>query len=276
MNRTFSLNNVSIAQPQPQPQQQQQQQQEQHNYDDSTSTTTTASSPTSMNHHENNAPNTFFSPLSLKSTSSSNSTANTGVLKQPQPTQSHPKRRTPRNAEEFLEAAGIDSEFFANKGYYVGSMFNLNDLKPVAKSQQKEKQEDEVIVKRPIQRSLSLMKRKNSLVETASMSMANLNLFNQQFNEKKENKKFTELSLFNEYFIDKTYKYVNNSDKKNNDVDFNNDELIKQPIIYKANTTTANGNNKKKFIFIFYCRGLLIIYLFIYIYLRKHSFYFNY
>lgn len=40
-----------------------------------------------------------------------------------------PRRRTPRNAEEFLLAAGVaDPESYLTKGFYVGSMLNLTEL----------------------------------------------------------------------------------------------------------------------------------------------------
>ncbi len=45
------------------------------------------------------------------------------------PTRTQPRRRTPRNAEEFLVAAGVsDPASFVNKGYYVGSMLNLSEF----------------------------------------------------------------------------------------------------------------------------------------------------
>ena len=48
---------------------------------------------------------------------------------QPHQTRTTPRRRTPRNAEEFLKASGVvDTQTFLNKGYYVGSMFNLNEI----------------------------------------------------------------------------------------------------------------------------------------------------
>ena len=44
-----------------------------------------------------------------------------------------PRRRTPRNAQEFLQAAGVpDPEAYLTKGYYVGSMLNLSELAPTA------------------------------------------------------------------------------------------------------------------------------------------------
>ena len=50
-------------------------------------------------------------------------------IQTPQQTRTTPRRRQPRNAEEFLIAAGIvDTEQFLRKGYYVGSMVNLNDF----------------------------------------------------------------------------------------------------------------------------------------------------
>ena len=57
--------------------------------------------------------------------------SNSGIMSQPQPqhTRTTPRRRTPRNAEEFLKASGVvDTDTFLNKGYYVGSMFNLNEI----------------------------------------------------------------------------------------------------------------------------------------------------
>ena len=54
---------------------------------------------------------------------------------QPHVTRTTPRRRTPRNAEEFLKASGVhDTENFLNKGYYVGSMFNLNEATVAASS----------------------------------------------------------------------------------------------------------------------------------------------
>jgi hypothetical protein len=53
------------------------------------------------------------------------------------PTMTTPRRRTPRNAEEFLHAAGVkDPAQFLNKGFYVGSMFNLNELHNLSSSSQ--------------------------------------------------------------------------------------------------------------------------------------------
>ena len=248
-----------------------------------TSTTTSSSSPTSMNNEHQLQQNTFFSPLSLKSTSSTNSTNNNVKHHHHQQqtiSSHHPKRRTPRNAEEFLEAAGIDSDYFVNKGYYVGSMYNLNQIQATTGSvdaPQKKgipQQNESKKQLQPVHRSLSLIKRKNSLTETPSMSLANLNVFNQEYNkEASSSKKYTELSLFNEYFIDKTYKYVNNNreDKKEEEQrDIDVDDEVRNvyvnatnkveaaakssSIVYKP--TTVNGNkiihNSSKNRFFFY------------------------
>ena len=242
MNRTFSLNNVN---------QQQQHQPQQHPHkiveidfnktssssSSSTSSTSSASSPTSINHNNNELKQqqqTLFSPKST--TSSTNSTIH----------HHHPKRRTPRNAEEFLEAAGIDSDYFANKGYYVGSMYNLNQIG--GSSQQPPIIKTETVKNKP-QRSLSLLKRNSSLKETSSsMSLANLNLFNhQQASSSNGGKKFTDLSLFNEYFIDKTYKYVNNQKQQNDDgdeQDVKNVVVKNEPTIIKPTTNGKKNKNK--------------------------------
>lgn len=53
------------------------------------------------------------------------------------------RRRTPRNAEEFLEAAGLDSEKFVKKEYYVGSMYNLNEILIKESQQQQQESNDE-------------------------------------------------------------------------------------------------------------------------------------
>ncbi len=46
-----------------------------------------------------------------------------------------PRRRTPRNVEEYLVANGVvDTEKFLTKGYYVGSMMNLNEFASTNKS----------------------------------------------------------------------------------------------------------------------------------------------
>jgi len=223
MNRTFSLNNVNHQPQQPKIVEIDLNKTISSSSSSSSSSTSSASSPTSMHNNNNELKQhqTIFSPKST--TSSSNS---------------HPKRRTPRNAEEFLEAAGIDSDYFVNKGYYVGSMYNLNQQQPIIKTETKQE-------KLP-KRSLSLLKRNASLKETSSMSLANLNLFNQQSSNAK---KFTELSLFNEYFIDKTYKYVNQKQQQQqqdeedeveevknvNSKTVKNDQIILKP--------TSNGKN---------------------------------
>ncbi|CAF0704892.1 unnamed protein product [Brachionus calyciflorus] len=115
---------------------------------------------------------------------------------QPQQTRTTPRRRTPRNAEEFLLSQGItDPEGYLSKGFYVGSMLDLSKFsKPVENSQnlQNNMSKQEIDLQNPSSSSSSSMnnfqknqksffldhngiKRRNSVHETTSMSMANLN-----------------------------------------------------------------------------------------------------
>ena len=132
---------------------------------------------------------------------------------QPHHTRTTPRRRTPRNAEEFLKASGVvDTQTFLNKGYYVGSMFNLNEINknsnvmssntnlsnnhhqqnghtnnnnnnnnnPSSSSSSsttgfKLHHNNEHIQQ---QQLLSNLKRRNSIHDTTSVSLANLNFLN--------------------------------------------------------------------------------------------------
>lgn len=110
---------------------------------------------------------------------------------QPQATRTTPRRRTPRNPEEYLLSQGItDPQGYLSKGYYVGSMLDLSQFaKPAQSSELTETKADE---HQPSSSSSSSMngfqksqksfflqannnvKRRNSVHET-SLSMANLN-----------------------------------------------------------------------------------------------------
>ena len=142
----------------------------------------------------------------------------------PQRTRTTPRRRTPRNAEEFLMAAGVtDTQSFLNKGYYVGSMLNLHELgNSTSRSnnqmnQQHQQQQmqcfdqngasaavassssssasgfngsnkpnnNNIVFK---EQNLDLqMKRRNSIHDTTSVSMANLNFLNNNFSPNNHN-----------------------------------------------------------------------------------------
>ncbi len=188
MNRTFSLNNIFVQQSQPQqivllPV----------DYDDKKTQQRKASE-------------------SSASTSSQGSTTPGHI--QPTPL----KRRTPRNAEEFLEAAGIDSQVFVNKGYYIGSMFNLNEctLTPHRQQQQQPKHAQTLNRKPKDVKRHSTFKRSSSLKRdqsdfksfgnTPALSMANLNLFN---NDADQN----DIILFDEYINDQTSPYLHSNDE---------------------------------------------------------------
>lgn len=136
----------------------------------------------------------------------------------PQRTRTTPRRRTPRNAEEFLIAAGVvDTESYLNRGYYVGSMLNLNEFaqsgsisssrsiqaQAVQQQQQQNHHESNGVAAAASSSSSSSasgfnnpnnkqinstfkeqdlqMKRRNSIHDTTSISMANLNFLNNNF-----------------------------------------------------------------------------------------------
>lgn len=135
---------------------------------------------------------------------------------QPQQTRTTPRRRTPRNAEEFLMAAGIvDTETYLSKGYYVGSMLNLseftlnanmsvnqaNALNNMQQEQQEQQEANADLLQNPSSSSSSSingfknhqkpyflepssisnanLKRRNSIHETTSLSLANLAYLNE-------------------------------------------------------------------------------------------------
>lgn len=142
---------------------------------------------------------------------------------QPQQTRTTPRRRTPRNAEEFLLAAGVvDTESFLNKGYYVGSMLNLNEFtasSSIAPSQlnashqmqlQHQQQQQHLQQQHLLNPSSSSsssihnngggnipinykdhnlvhqsmnLKRRNSIHDSTSVSLANLNFLNSNFQQ---------------------------------------------------------------------------------------------
>ena len=129
---------------------------------------------------------------------------------QPQQTRTTPRRRTPRNAQEFLAAAGVEPQSFLNKGYYVGSMMNLNEFASKSNQQQQSitnqsqnininTQVNNNLLQNPSsssssstngfknskeqdQSSFANLKRRNSTHEATSVSMANLNFMNNNFN----------------------------------------------------------------------------------------------
>ena len=94
-----------------------------------------------MHHNQHTTPNMFSineesimrlsNKLSSKYASSNFLADNTGCggSGYPTKTRTQPRRRNPRNAEEFLIAAGVtDTDNFLSKGYYVGSMLNLSEI----------------------------------------------------------------------------------------------------------------------------------------------------
>ena len=110
---------------------------------------------------------------------------------QPQATRTTPRRRTPRNPEEYLLSQGItDPQGYLSKGYYVGSMLDLSQFaKPALDSHNVESKADENhpsssssssvnAFQKKSQKSFFIdsnsIKRRNSVHET-SLSMANLN-----------------------------------------------------------------------------------------------------
>ena len=139
----------------------------------------------------------------------------------PQKTRSAARRRTPRNVEEFLQANGVqDTDTYLTKGFYVGSMYNLNELAKSAPSQQPPQPQHTYLSAQfnmpsnsngfqlnPVptsssssssnggnsaggfknasnlffekdEQQFSNMKRRNSIHESTSISMANLNFLN--------------------------------------------------------------------------------------------------
>lgn len=140
------------------------------------------------------------------------------AINNPQKTRTQPRRRTPRNAEEFLVQAGVqDPDAYLSKGFYVGSMLNLNELNksaPVDPQQphiqnnfmSQQFQQHQVA---PVSSSSSSstggfhknnqghfydkddqisnnLQRRNSVHESTSISMANLNFMNSNFNAEKQ------------------------------------------------------------------------------------------
>jgi hypothetical protein len=196
MNRTFSLNNIFM-----------QQQQQQIvllpvDYDD-------------QKHQQQRKPSD-----SSASTSSQGSTTPGPI----QPTLA--RRRTPRNAQEFLEASGIDSHVFVNKGYYIGSMFNLNECTST-QSLPRQRLQQQTHVAKQVQtlnrkpkdvKRHSTFKRASSLKRdeqhgdelkpfgnTSALSMANLNLFNID--------QAADINMFNnDYLTDQTSSYMLSND----------------------------------------------------------------
>jgi hypothetical protein len=119
---------------------------------------------------------------------------------QPQQTRTTPRRRQPRNAEEFLKAAGIaDPDQYLKKDYYAGSMVNLNeivanpsnpsksvpnpvDMQQMLYHQQQQQQQQQHQQHQSSSSSSSMtngqklsLKRRNSIHDTNSISLANLN-----------------------------------------------------------------------------------------------------
>lgn len=133
----------------------------------------------------------------------------------PHRTRTTPRRRTPRNAEEFLLANGVtDTQSFLNKGYYVGSMLNLNEFSNSSTTLNMSRQQPQQIatdnnlqefsnqngvavvsssssssasgfnnksVNNVFKEQDLNMKRRNSIHDTTSVSMANLNFLNNNF-----------------------------------------------------------------------------------------------
>ena len=140
------------------------------------------------------------------------------ALMNPQKTRTQPRRRTPRNAEEFLVQAGVqDPETYLSKGFYVGSMLNLNELnKSTPVDQQHPNIQNNFMSQQfhqqvaPVSSSSSSstggfqksnqnhhfydkddqisnnLQRRNSVHESTSISMANLNFMNNNFNAEKQ------------------------------------------------------------------------------------------
>ncbi len=135
------------------------------------------------------------------------------TLQHPQKTRTAPRRRTPRNAEEFLTAAGIpDPDAYLTKGYYVGSMLNLNELVKSSPNDEQPHMEAQFMSQQfpqaagPVSSSSSSsaggfntnnshlnslhhrqinqnqnIQRRNSIHEATSISMANLDFLNSNF-----------------------------------------------------------------------------------------------
>ncbi len=155
------------------------------------------------------------------------------TLQHPQKTRTAPRRRTPRNAEEFLTAAGIpDPDAYLTKGYYVGSMLNLNELVKSTPNEAQPHMEQNFMSQQfnqgngPVSSSSSSsaggfnnnhlnhlnngnhnrkiseeqqnIHRRNSIHETTSISMANLNFLNSNFTGTKNKQRSTTTAIIDE------------------------------------------------------------------------------
>ena len=162
-----------------------------------------AESPLNMLNESTKFQSKYASSTYLNDTASSNSRK----IFQPQQTRTTPRRRTPRNAEEYLLANGVDdTKTFMSKGYYVGSMVNLNEYAgkstniPNNQSQnqneqnttssssssnfklgQQQQQPQSTSPNDMLNESFNSVKRRNSIHDTASVSLANLNFLNSNF-----------------------------------------------------------------------------------------------
>jgi hypothetical protein len=105
-----------------------------------------------------------------------------------------PKRRTPRNAQEFLMAAGVaDPETFLNKEYYVGSMLNLSEFisgnnPPIAGKNSTSKNSINLNSSMASNELAYVnLKRRNSMLDSTSVSLANLTFLNNNFSNNNNN-----------------------------------------------------------------------------------------
>lgn len=150
---------------------------------------------------------------------------------QPQQTRTTPRRRTPRNAEEFLLAAGIaDPESYLNKGYYVGSMVDLTEFTNKNQNPQQPQSQQQISNSNQVQQTLqnpsssssssiqqpyflepNNVKRRNSIHETTSLSLANLNYLGNNFMDSNSNEQSngTKNSMRNQNY----YRNLNNYNK---------------------------------------------------------------
>jgi hypothetical protein len=170
-----------------------------------------AESPLNMLNESAKFQSKYASSTYLNDTASSNSRK----IFQPQQTRTTPRRRTPRNAEEYLLANGVDdTKSFMSKGYYVGSMVNLNEYAGKStnipnnnnnqsqnqneqnttssssssmqnqsnfKLNQQQQQPQSTSPNDILNESFNSVKRRNSIHDTTSVSLANLNFLNSNF-----------------------------------------------------------------------------------------------
>jgi hypothetical protein len=93
------------------------------------------------------------------------------------------RHRTPRNAEEYLQAVGVtDTEYFLNKGFYVGSMLNLNELNNSSSSYSANNNSNVIRESKNSfinnNKTIDNFKQRGSVQEATSISMASLNFLN--------------------------------------------------------------------------------------------------